>query len=190
MWSSYREQPDVRDVAIEVRQERDGLMVEPATLFVTFKSRGGGLVHSDEVPWDAELEEWLIDVAKAHATSEENEKLRFALLLKPKLLRIVSKYGDGYFNAVFVRLVRSGPLSRHPQVAAALRSIHEAAPYGENSRRECEEWIEQAIRGIASKIALLYPEQRAVAEDILGGAIAQYLDERYSITNRKLLGLE
>ena len=42
---------------------------------------------------------------------------------------------------------------------------------------------------VAKRLLSLYPD-RAVAEDILAGAIAQYLDDRFSVTNSRMLGLD
>ena len=49
--------------------------------------------------------------------------------------------------------------------------------------------IDGAIRGRAKELSkdLRYPISDA--EGILAAAVAQYLDERFSVTNRKVLGL-
>lgn len=186
-WKSYRKDPAFHHIDVQVRRERDGLTLLPARLAVSFCRADGEVLKFDEAPWEPELEAWLIDDQGARAVDVENEKLRFSLLLKPALRPILIRYGDGYFNAVLVDMLQRGPFRTHPEVVAALRQIHEYKPTGE-SRADCEERIDHELTKAAAKLMKLYANDSKTAEDILGGAIADYLDERFSITNRKLLG--
>jgi len=49
--------------------------------------------------------------------------------------------------------------------------------------------IDGAIRGRARELNKRLDYSVPEAEQILAGAIAQYLDERFSVSNRKVLGL-
>jgi len=187
VWRSYRKAPAVHHVGVEILQERDGLVTSAPRLFVFFYGKDGEVVKDDEVLWEPELESWLIDEERARASSAENEKLRFSLLLKPALRPVLVRYGDGYFNSVLIADLREGPFRDHPEVADMLRSIHENQPGGD-SRFECQQLIDHEFARIAQKVLGLYAADRAMAEDILGGAIARYLDDRFSVTNSRLLG--
>lgn len=187
-WKSYRRDPAVDHVEVQLLQERDGLVLLPARLAVSFYRADGEVAKYDEADWDPELETWLIDDQRARAISPDNEKLRFSLLLKPALRPILVRYGDGYFNSVLIAGLREGPYALHNQVADMLRSIHELPPH-EQSRAECQELIDRAIATVAQRLLRLYDGDRAAAEEILGGAIAHYLDERFSVTNSRMLGL-
>jgi len=186
-WRSYKKAPEVDHVGVEVRREREGLTVLPARLFVFFYRKDGEIARQDEALWEPELEAWLIDDQKARASTLDNEKLRFSLLLKPALRSILIRYGDGYFNAVLIAALRDGPFRAHPAVADMLRNIHEELPGG-GSRLDCQQLIDHEFASAAQRLLKLYDGARAAAEDILGGAIAGYLDDRFSVTNRKLLG--
>jgi hypothetical protein len=187
-WRSYRKAPAVHHVGVEVLREREGLTVLAARLFVSFYREDGEIARQDEAPWEPELEAWLIDEEKARASTIENEKLRFSLLLKPALRPILVRYGDGYFNSVLIAGLRAGPFRDHAEVADMLRHIHENQPAGE-SRLDCQQLIDHEFASAAQRLLKLYDGNRAAAEDILGGAIARYLDDRFSVTNSRLLGL-
>lgn len=190
-WQSYRRQPSVAHVEVDIKRDREGLSVLPARLFVHFCDKNGEDVRMDESLWEPELDEWLIDEQKARATTINMEKLRFSLLLKPRLRPILVRYGDGYFNSVLVEDIRNGPYAKHKEVANVLRDIRENPPFRGDNWDECRESIDDVLKATAKRITLLYPIQpgkKNQGEDILGGAIAQYLDDRFGVTNRRLLG--
>ncbi len=187
-WRSYRKAPGVHHVGVEILQERDGLVTPAPRLFVFFYGKDGEVVKDDEALWEPELEEWLIGEEKARAQSTENEQIRFSLLLKPALRPILVRYGDGYFNSVLIADLREGPFRNHSAVADMLRSIHENQPGGDY-RLECQQLIDHEFARIAQEVLGLYAGDRALAEDILAGAIARYLDDRFSVTNSRILGL-
>lgn len=195
-WRSFRRKPMVQYVEVEIKRDREGLTVLPARLFVHFCDTNGDDVHFDEALWEPELDEWLIDEQQAKATTIDMEKLRFSLLLKPRLRPILVRYGDGYFNSVLVEEVRNGPSATHKAVEKVLADIREDAPHRGASWDECRESIEDVLKTTAKQILKLYPSElsgsknrrKTKSEDILGGAIALYLDDRFGVTNRRLLG--
>ncbi|MEO5727812.1 MAG: hypothetical protein ABI134_04740 [Byssovorax sp.] len=158
-----------------------------ARLFVFFYREDGEILKQDEALWEPELEGWLIDEENARASTHENEKVRFSLLLKPALRPILIRYGDGYFNSVLIAGLRNGPFREHSEVADMLRNIHENQPGGD-SRFDCQQLIDHEFARAAQLLLKLYASDRSTAEDILGGAIARYLDDRFSVTNSRLLG--
>lgn len=122
-WGSYRKNPEVDHVELEVRRNREGLTFLPTRMFVTFYRADGDIFRGpDEAEWELELDDWLI---KEHvrAKDEDNEKLRFSLRLKAAMRPIAARFGDGYFNSVLVYLLREGPFANHPVLAETLGSI-------------------------------------------------------------------
>ena len=173
---------------MDVQRGRDGLTLLAPRLFVSFYGVGDEIVRQDEAPWEPELEAWLIDEERARATTVENEMDRFSLLLKPAFRPILVRYGDGYFNSVLVASLREGPYGSDGEVADVLRAIHEDRPAG-GSRADCEQMIDHELGLAAKRLLVLYDGNVTVAAKILGGAIARYLDERFSVTNSRMLGL-
>lgn len=185
-WKSYSSDPAVQGMNVEVRRERDALTYLPPRLFLFFYDLEGKVIKMDEAPWEIELEEWLIDERKIKAIDTDNEKLRFSLLLKPALRPILIQFGDGYFNAVLVKMLREGKLHSHPEVADMLNGIYRSHPQAA-SYEDCQKRIEYEFAVLWKKLKTLYDDDKH-ADDILGGAIARYLDERFSITSSRELG--
>lgn len=138
--------------------------------------------------WDDDLNDGLIRLG-IRAETAENEQERFALALRDSLKRPENRYGDGYFNSVLVDFIQQSDLHAHPAIAAVLEHLPHLSPHVGQSYYDCREMIEHAIRtrGLELTKHLGYPVPDAV--DILAGALARYLDERFSVTNRRLLGL-
>ena len=185
-WGSYKNRPEVDRGELEIRRHREGLTYLPTRMFVTFYDPAGALVRQDEAEWELELDSWLV---KEHvkAKDEDTEKLRFALRLKAALRPIAVRFGDGYFNSVLVHLLRGGPFGGREPLAQVLGAIVEYEAAG-GSRLDCEQLIDYEIGVAARELLSLYDNHRALAEDILIGAIAQYLDDRFHVTDRRQLG--
>ena len=54
-WKSFRRDPAVDHVEVEVLRERDGLVSLPARLAVSFCGANGEVARYDEAPWEPEL---------------------------------------------------------------------------------------------------------------------------------------
>jgi hypothetical protein len=184
-WRSFRREPGVDHVVVEVRRERDALTLLPPRFFVSFMRRDGTLARFDEAPWEAVLENWLTDEERARSLSDDNAKIRFGLLLKPEFRTALVRYGDGYFNSVLVWDLRGGPYQDQADLAAMLKAISVPRPSGD-FLADCEQLIDAAIRKVGTRLLLVQPERR-LADEILAGALAHYLDERFSITSGKML---
>lgn len=181
-WSSYKNNSS--RIELEIRRQREGLAYLPTRIFVTFYG-ADGVPRLDETEWDLELDSWLVQ-EHVKAKDEGNEKLRFSLRLKAAFRPIAIRFGDGYFNSVLVYLLRGGPFANHPALAQVLGEIHEYEAGG-GSKFDCEELIDYEIKVVARELMALYAN-RAEAEAILAGAIAQYLDDRFRVTERRMLG--
>lgn len=155
-------------------------------------TRDGILLPPESLPWDDDLNSGLIhQVPKAvRAVSPEQEAERFALGLRAALRKAERDFGDGFFNAVLLELLKDVDLTGHREIAevlqhaSALRANHDSRGY-----IDCSEMIAGAISGRAQELTgpLNYPQDEA--KQILVSALARYLDERFSVSCRRRLGL-
>ena len=99
------------------------------------------------------------------------------------------EFGDGYFNAVLIDLITDSDLTQHLEIAEMVE--HSTALAGRASKRynPCREMIADAISGRAKALTgpLHYSQEEAKA--ILVSALAHYLDQRFSVSSRRRVGL-
>jgi hypothetical protein len=169
---------------LEVARVRRGLDVGRAVLYVTIVANGQESLEHEE--WSDELNRGLIKLG-VQTISHENESLRFGLAFAGAFEPAEDLVGDGFFNSVLIDELQHGPLAE--RLADVLAQVHTLQPSRDSrSYAECKDMIVGAIRGRARELThdLAYPEQEANV--ILSSALAIYLDERFSITDRRLLG--
>lgn len=173
----------------ELIRKRQGLSFDPAELYVHFlDSEGRDLQSPDCIDWDPRLNDALLDM-KVPALSLENEALRFTLVLLDRLQEPEGHFGDGFYNAVLIEYIDSSPFASAPSVAEKRRHISTYAPHKEGrAYGDCWDAIDAVMVGCAREINALH-STLTDAEAVLVGALADYLDERFNITNRRLLGL-
>lgn len=167
-------------------RKRDGLVFKPARLYVAFETpRGPERDHDD---WDADLDEPLVREG-VRAESAQNEAQRFALLLRAWFSGAEERYNPGYFEAVLVEVLRGSEFMNDPDFVAFLGQIHTNQPdRSGRSYPDCVAAVTATLEkaGRLLKKSLGYKDDEARA--ILAGAVAQYLDERFHVTSRRLLG--
>lgn len=188
-WDEKRAQPGVTSWTAEFFRKRDGLLFHDPRLYIVIKAVEGTLV-TDSEPWDSELNIGLIEHG-FRAPKLENEGERFGYMLKEMFKTPEIRFGDGFFNATLIAFLHSSPFSQHPLVNKKLADIHENKPHMEGqSYQDCMDKIKNALiqcgHWLVDESMLNY--SRDEATNILAAAIAYFLDERFSITNRKLLG--
>ena len=155
-------------------------------------TENGKLLPLETVPWDDDLNAGLIQL-KVRAANPEQEAERFALGLRAAMRKAEREFGDGYFNSVLVEFLKDSELTRYPAISDVLQYAYANRPYREGRALDrynlCREMINDAISGRARELAgpLRYPQQEA--KDILVAALARYLDERFSVSSRRRLGL-
>lgn len=173
----------------ELVRERDGLSFGPARLYVSFlDAQGEDMQTPDEVDWDSRLNDELLRIG-VRAASDENEIKRFGLVLRDRLEEPEERFGDGFFNAVLIEYIDESPFAEEPAISEKRRLIQSYRAHREGrSFAECNDAIEAIVVSCARELMELYGDQRR-AERILASALAEYLDERFSITNRQILGL-
>jgi hypothetical protein len=182
-WQELIEKRHAR-LRLEVSRQRRLLETSPAVLYVTIElSDQRVLEHED---WSDQLNRGLIKL-KVRAVSLENESLRFGLAFHGAFEPAEDRFGEGFFNSVLVDELRRGSLAR--SLSETLDAIHTSPPHRDGrSYGPCRDLIVGAIQGRAVELTkeLDYPQERAAK--ILSSALASYLDDRFSISDRKLLG--
>ena len=167
----------------EVLRRREGLSFQPARIYVHFSSE-----HTEDEQWDAALNDFLIQ-EKVRAVDQENEELRFSLMLRERLKRPESRFGDGFYNAVLVAVVEEF-FKQDERVKGKLALLDRGNPHKQGAPySDCVEMIEAALASCARELSDDLGYGRSTAERVLAGAVDMYLDDRFSLTNRKLLGL-
>jgi hypothetical protein len=160
-------------------------------MHVQFKE-GGRQTHLDTVPWDDDLNVGLI-LLKVRSVSPDQEAERFALGLRAAMRRIEREFGDGYFNAVLVELIKESQFDQHPEIAEVMRYAHANAPDREGGvfgrYTICRELIADAISGRAKELTRGLGYTQEEAKGILVSALARYLDERFSVSSRREIGM-
>src|SRR5262245_8047382 len=87
------------DAKIEILRPRAALGFEPARLSLQFFDKQGKIYDYKIEPWDAELNNALMDRA-IRAIDESNEIQRFGLGISAAFEHPENRYGEGFFSAV------------------------------------------------------------------------------------------
>ncbi|HET6248136.1 MAG TPA: hypothetical protein VFE47_10605 [Tepidisphaeraceae bacterium] len=180
-----RTQPERAE--IEVVRPKDVLGFKSARLYLHFAKNGVAQAPAEYL-WDDELNLALINRGIKSA-SPESEEIRFGLYLRYKLKRTESRYGDGFFNSVLILVIRELKFELFPEVEKILGQIHTNKPDpGGSSLDDCRNAISTILGKAVEELTkrLQYPE--AQADEILAGAVAKYLDERFTVSDRIRLG--
>lgn len=176
------------EARVEILRSRAVLGFEPARLSLQFFDKRGDIFDYKTEPWDAELNNALMD-RKVRAVSESNEIQRFGLGLGTALERAESRYGEGFFSSVLMQFVDRSPF-------AQMEAVRELRPYistlkpcdGGYSVSDCSAMIQAAIEGRWIELRDKLGYESNTAERILAGALGYYLDDRFSITDSGKLG--
>lgn len=170
---------------VEVVRKREGLSYRPTKIYIRFETPNGAEVQHDD--WDPHLND-VLSGQKVKACTDENEALRLSLMFEEWFRYPAQEYGDDYFNAVLVEYVKSSGFKAFPAVVSILRDVSENVPSQDSTAYSA---CRVAIKTILAKGAQLLTElgyERAKAETILAQALTQYLDDRFNVTNRRMLG--
>jgi hypothetical protein len=169
---------------LEVRRERRGLDGGHPVLYVTIGT--GNQERLEHETWSDDVHHGLIKLG-VRASSDDNESLRFAIAFGGAFEPAEDHVGVGFFNSVLIDVLKHGPLAE--RLAEQTAQIHVLSPSRDGrSYAECRDLTVGAIKRCARELTrdLRYPEPRA--NKILGDALAIYLDDRFSITERRQLG--
>jgi len=184
----HQEKPEFCEAKVEILRPRAALGFEPARLSLQFFNMEDKMYDYKTEPWDAELNEALL-YRKIRAIDEFNEIQRFGLALGAALQRPENRYGDGFFSAVLMRVVDQSPFASMAPVEQLRPHISSNKPYdGGHSADDCRAMIQAVLQERWDELRTTLGYDKQVAERILAGALAYFLDERFSITDGRRLG--
>jgi hypothetical protein len=188
-WKLRLEQPGMTARVEVFRPERDLGLSQPE-MYLHFR-QDETILPVENMSWDDDLNSGLV-ILGVKAISHDNEALRFSLGLRGALRKAEREFGDGYFNGVLVDLLRDSDLTSHSEIADIIKDVHANSPHREGGVRDryniCRELIADAIAGRANELTKKLGYTEADAKGILVSALANYLDERFSISSRRRLG--
>jgi hypothetical protein len=172
---------------IELHQPPTAMGYRKAKIYVHLY-QGEQEYDSKADDWDDDLNTGLVRLGVC-AISADQEKDRFALGLRAAFRKPEKRFGDGYFNAVLVEFVRESDFAGRAETSEVLQHIYVARPHRGSGYEDCRQMIRDAIHGRGLELTkdLGYGVEEAV--DLLSGALARYLNERFSVSRRRLLGL-
>lgn len=154
-------------------------------------SENGNTLQPMTLPWDDDFNAGLIQL-RVRANSEEQEADRFSLALEAAMRRPAQEFGDGFFNSVLLEFVKQSDLLDYPPIAEVAKYAYALDPNtASKNYKPCREMIEDAITARALELKdtekLNYNEEEA--KRILLEALARYLDDRFTVSYRRRLGL-
>ena len=187
-WQSVLKQGRAAQLRITFVREKEGLVYGPAKLFVHFYDVVMEEVQSpDEVEWDERVNAELVKLGAA-ALSTANEMERFGMVFNDRFRVAENRFGDTFYNATLVTYLQHSAFARLPPTNDVLSRLRDYVPSLGKQREECEELIEDVIGYCIEALHDLLRYSRPETTEIVAGSLAYYLDERFSISDRKLLG--
>jgi len=69
-----------------------------------------------------------------------------------------------------------------------LKDVHENTPQRSEASADCEQMIEAAISSVGQDLTTRLEYDDDAATTVLAEALAYYLDERFNVSNRRMLG--
>jgi hypothetical protein len=172
--------------SLEVRRARDGITVGPPILHIEL-TWPDGRVQSDHAEWELGLDEALVERGiRARTLSAEAERtcVRMKGLFRP----IAIRYGDHYFNSVLVAVLHEMNVSKSVEVQDILDQISVDTPHKGTLFEDCREDIIAVLADVLGSLheALMYSKDESI--DIVTAALVRFLDDRFSVTSRQILG--
>jgi hypothetical protein len=173
---------------VVILRPRAALGFEPARLTLEFLDKQGNPVDYKTEEWDPGLNGALIR-RKIMALDEANEVTRFGLALAAAFEEAESRYGDGFFNSVLMVVIDKSPFASKAAIKELRTHISTNRPYqGGHSADDCAVMIQSALQDRWFELRKSLGYQKEAADRIMAGALASYLDERFTVTDRRKLG--
>jgi hypothetical protein len=186
-WKARLERPGTIATVSVFRQESVIGRSQPE-LTVQFVE-DGSLGPLESMLWDDDLNAGLIEL-RVRAETHEQEAERFALGLSAAMEKPAREFGDGFVNSVLLDWVKKSDLVNYPPIADVVKHAYALDPNTDSRKyKPCLEMIEGAITGRARELKdkLEYSEDEA--KQILLQALARYLDDRFTVSYRRRLGM-
>ncbi len=174
-------------VRVGIHRPKDMLGFKPSKLML-FLTQNGNQLPPQEYAWDDDLNETLVKHGY-RAIDEGNERMRFSLLLRWRFRRVETRFGEGFFNAVLVKYVKESQLMTFREIVDVMKDVFANQPHMHgHSYDDCRGMINQILQACASDLSKHLQYERTTAENMLAGALAFYLDERFTVSDRRRLG--
>lgn len=187
-WRSLLESGRATRAVCDFWRKRQGLSFLPARIYVFFFDAAGEPVDKDQHDWDPELNQELLGLG-VRARDAKNEGERMGMMFGVLFEGVRIDFGEGFFNAVLLEQLHTSGLAALPPVAAVLTDIPSPSPLGDSPQHAaCARAVDGVLSGAANVLTKRLGYSRDEATVILGLAMAYFLDERFSITNRRQLG--
>lgn len=188
-WRTLLEEGQVARLRVAVWREHRVLAVNLPRVFIHFYDAADREILSPEEldGWDNRLNDELLELA-VPALDREHEARRFSLVLRGRFSIVEARFGDGYFNAVLTQYLRSGGLGRLPAVSKQLDGVHCYTPTASDHQELCVEMIEDVLGSCFDALYKILNYSKEQTISIMGEATAAFLDERFSVSDRRALG--
>lgn len=170
---------------ITVRRPWNGFTRLRPELFIEFVSPSGEL-FVDSAPWEPGLNNALV-VERVHARTLDDEAQRFSLHLQAQFEPLALRYGDDYFNAVLVQYMHEMKMDTE-EIIRMMPEVTTYPPHQGPRLGECREDIKAVLGKAARDLTQYLDYSKIEAVDLIIAALADYLDERFSVTSRRILG--
>ena len=175
-----------QQATVRLWRKRDGLTFKPAKLYITFETPNGPETLQDD--WDPEINLPLVK-AGIRAENAANEAQRLSLMLREWLSEPEQRFGPGFFESVLVEALRAPEFSKASKLVSLISKLRVYPPHmGGNIYAICSQAITDILKKAADILTHDLKYHRGDAEQILFSALEQYLDERFHVTERKILG--
>jgi hypothetical protein len=172
-----------------IERKADVLGYKPAKIILELLDQDGITIRRDLDDWDAELNEALVNLG-LKTSDKENEAVRLVLALTDSLSKVEVRFGEGYFSAVFMDLINSIDFSEYPKVIQIARFSTALNPDRDSvSYSDCRGMIEAALHKAIGDLRNKLKYDENDVNNIFVDALVQFIDERFSVTNRQKLGL-
>lgn len=175
---------------VEVYRLRERVGLVTTKIYIHCQADANGQQErAIEHDWNEQLNAGLIRLG-VPAIDSDNEALRFALGLRDALVGVEREFGNGYYNAVLLDLIKESDLDRYPEIAEVLKhTYHDGTERNETRYRRCRDAIAFGISGRARELVQCLKYSEEEAKDILPKAVAIYIDNRFSVSSRRQMGL-
>lgn len=160
-------------------RRREGAAWGPARIVVSYPGAQPALPPDPVVPWDAVLEDWLLEHRIA-ARDEGNEAARFGHALEIRFDAIERRVGSGQFVAVLLRCLYDRACSLCSPLQRKLGAIRSYEPDPRGAETATGTEINDVMQRSAAILGELgYAGDRAA--EILDNALAYYLRDRFDL---------
>jgi hypothetical protein len=175
-------------IRMSVIHVKNGLAYFPPTMSIYAMRDTDCTTVESGFPWDPTLNMFLIDKGIRSIEDGVGEITRFKLMITHEMRAQDLKRGSGYLNAVFVQFIKDKAYFDDAVLKEIVDGSAVPAPdQTSGAYEDCTRSITFHLSGLATMLRrkLAYSDQW---ESLLTRAIASYMDDRLSYSNRINLG--